>query len=121
VSDYDASARLNTARALLSPDRVGGVTLEERRPDPPLEELGALLGFGAVTPGHDVRVSVYVLDSWGAGLEHEDALVAAAEAVGRHGMAAVNGELFFIGTAPLDDRKAKRILTSLCSAFAGWE
>jgi hypothetical protein len=120
VSSYDAGARLDTARALLSPDRVG-VTLQEVPPDPPLEELGALSGFGAVTPGHDIRLSVYVLDSWGGGLEYEDALVAAAEAAGRRGMAAVNGELFFIGTAPLEDRRAKHILTSLCSAFAGWE
>jgi hypothetical protein len=120
VSNYDAGARLNTARALLSPDRVG-VTLRETPPDPPLEELGALSGFGAVTPRHDVRVSVYVLESWGGGLEYEDALLAAAEAAGRRGMAAVNGELFFIGTAPIEDRKAQRILSSLCSAFAGWE
>jgi hypothetical protein len=120
MSASGAEAGLSTARALLSPERVG-VTLEEVPPDPPLEQLGALAGFGAVAVGHDVRVSVYVLDAWGRGHDHVEALKACAEANGRRVRTAVNGELFFVGTAAEGDEGARFVLNDLSSAFAGWE
>jgi hypothetical protein len=120
MSPSGAEAGLTTARALLSADRVG-VTLDPVPPDPSLEQLGALAGFGAVVAGHDVRVNVYVLDAWGRGHDHVEALKARAEANGRRLCAAVNGELLFVGTAAEGDESARFVLNDLCSAFAGWE
>lgn len=108
------------ARALLSPDRVG-VTLDEVPPDPAIEALGALAGFGVVADGYDVQVSVYVLDAWGRGHDHAETLKARAEANGRQLCAAVNGQLLLVGTGPKDDDRAQFLLNDLCSAFAGWE
>lgn len=113
-------AALDLARALLSPDRVG-VTFEETPPDPAIEQLGALAGFGAAADDYDIRVSVYVLDGWGRGRDHIEMLTARAEAHGRQASTAVNGQLLFVGTAPRDDEGARFLLNDLCSAFAGRE
>ena len=120
MSTGGAEADLETARALLSPDSTG-VDLEEVAPDPPVGEVGALAGFGAVAVGHDVRLAVYVLDTWGRGHEHRAALEARAQRAGRRVCIAVNGVLLFVGTAPMDDGAARFILNDLCSAFAGRE
>lgn len=121
MSQNDAEARLRTARSLLSPERVG-VTLVEVAPDPPLEELGARAGFGAVVADHDVRLSVYVLDAWGRGHDHTEALVARAEADHRHPAMVVNGELLLFGTIPAGGAPGEQfLLNDLCSAFAGRE
>jgi hypothetical protein len=116
----DDQRALSTARALLAPDRVG-VTLEERPPDPPLHELQARAGFGAVAAGHDVRINVYVLDRWGRGHEHIRPFIEQAEAEGREVCTAVNGVLLFVGTAAGDDFDAEIVLRTLGSAFAGQE
>jgi hypothetical protein len=120
VSADESEADLETARALLSRDRHG-VNLEPAAPDPPLELLGALAGFGAVAVGHDVRLSVYVLDTWGRGHDHRKLLETRAKEAGRRVCIAVNGVLLFVGTAASDDGDSRFILNDLCSAFAGRE
>ncbi len=121
VSSTDVESRLKTARALLSGE-LTGASLEEVAPDPPLEELGAVAGFGAVVVGHDLRLSVYVLDTWGRGHDHTAALRSRAEASRRLAVVAVNGELLFVGTIATDGGPRERfLLNDLCSAFAGRE
>jgi hypothetical protein len=98
------------------------LSLEEVPADPPLGELNAAAGFGAVVVGHDLRFSVYVLDSWGRGHEHTDALMSRARAHGRVAAVAVNGDLLFVGTVAADGDPAEQLLLNdLCSAFAGRE
>lgn len=120
MSGGGSDEELDLAWALLSPDRAG-VSLEETAPDPPIDQLGALAGFGAIAGGYDVRISVYVFDAWGGGHEHTDALRARAEASGRRVCVAVNGALLLVGTAPLDDDRSGFVLNDVCSAFAGGE
>lgn len=117
----EAQSRLATARALLSRE-LAGVALDEVPADPPLEELAALAGFGAVVVGQDLRVSVYLLDSWGRGHEHAAALRSRAEADHRLARVAVNGDLLFVGTVAADGDSTELFqLNDLCSAFAGRE
>lgn len=121
VSPSGADRGLRTARALLAPERVG-VTLEDAPPDPPLGELGALAGFGAVVAGHDIHLSVYVLDAWGRGHDHAEALEARAGTNGRTALVAVNGQLLLVATAPaVTGAEARFLLNDLVSAFAGRE
>lgn len=120
MTSAGTQGQLDLAWALLSPSRVG-VTLERTAPDPVIEQLGALAGFGAVAGGYDIRISVYLLDAWGRGHDHIEALEARAMASGRQVRAAVNGELLFVGTAPQGDDTARFVLNDLCSAFAGRE
>jgi hypothetical protein len=121
VSSTAAGSRLKTARALLS-DQLIGVSLVEVAPDPPLEELGALAGFGAIVRAHDLRFSVYLLDAWGRGHDHAAALRSRAQASRRLAAVAVNGDLLFVGTIAADGGSGDRfLLNDLCSAFAGRE
>lgn len=121
MSSTDAESRLRTARALLSGE-LTGASLEEMAPDPSLEELGAVAGFGAVVVGHDLRLSVYLLDAWGRGHDQVPAVRSRAEANHRVAGVAVNGELLFVGTVSAEGESAERfLLNDLCSAFAGRE
>ena len=94
MSTPDAEARLRTARALLS-GALTGAALRDVDPDPPLADLGAEAGFGAVVVDSDLRLSVYVLDAWGAGAAVADGLRSRAESVQRLARVAVNGDLLF--------------------------
>lgn len=117
MSPPDAHARLSTARALLS-----GAALQDADPDPPLADLGAIAGFGAVVANSDVRLSVYVLDAWGAGATVADELRSRAQPGRRLTRVAVNGDLLLIATASADGDATERfLLNDLCSAFAGQE
>ena len=121
MSATDAASRLDTARTLLS-HGLAGAHLEPAEPDPAVDEVDALAGFGALVSGRDVRLSVYVLDAWGLGHDREDALRARAEANHRLPAVAVNGYLLFVGTVGADSPPGDRFLLSdLCSAFAGRE
>lgn len=121
MSPEDAESRLTTARALLD-GGLGGAALQEVSPDPPLVDLGAEAGFGAVVVGHDLRLSVYLLDSWGRGHDHVEALRSRAEANHRTAGISVNGDLLFVGTVPTDSESGDDfLLMDLCSAFAGRE
>jgi hypothetical protein len=121
VSTADASSRLETARALLA-DQLASIPVQQIAPDPPLDELGALAGFGAMVIDHDLRLSVYVLDAWGRGHDHTTRLRARAEASGRLASVAVNGDLLFFGTIAAERESTDRyLLNDLCGAFAGRE
>ncbi len=121
MSTPDAEARLRTARALLS-GALTGAALRDVDPDPPLADLGAEAGFGAVVVDSDLRLSVYVLDAWGAGAAVADGLRSRAESVQRLARVAVNGDLLFVGTVSADGDATERfLLNDLCSAFSGRE
>ena len=116
-----AESRLRTARVQLSKG-LRGAALEETAPDPPLEELAGVAAFGAVVTGHDLLLSVYVLDGWGRGRDHAGWLRARATARHRVARVAVNGELLLVATVAADPTPADRILLNdLCAAFAGRE
>ena len=88
--------------------------------DPPPGDIGALSGFGAAAPDHDLRLSAYVFDQWGGGHEQSEALVARAGAGGQLARAVVNGRLLLLATAgPADPHGF--VLNDVCSAFAGRE
>jgi len=106
-------------RAVLARE-LDGAALLDVAADPAPAELGAVDGFGAVVPDSDLRLSVYVFDSWGAGNAHTDAMTSRAEADHRLARVAVNGDLLFVGTVSADSA-VRFLLNDLCSAFAGRE
>jgi hypothetical protein len=116
----DPESKLDFARALLG-DALADQSPAEIAPEPSLDHLDALAGFGAAI-GDDLRFSVYVLDAWGRGEEHESALRDSARSSGRTAEVAMNGDLLIVATIPaqpsIDDRI---LLNEVLSAFTGRE
>jgi hypothetical protein len=114
----DAESWIELARSFLEPER-SKMVLEMAPPDPAPGDIGAIAGFGGVAEDCDVRVSSYVFDEWGGGVEPAEVLKARAEAEGRRTLVIVNGPLLLFATGGSADRD-RFALFDLSSAFSGF-
>lgn len=114
---------LARARALLSFKRVG-FEYEELPADPAPEALGALAGFQIRSSDPEAQALVYVFAEWpdkDEVLKHLPAYQTDDPDV--HVRSVNNGPLFFVGMARVtpEDRRGKRRVNAMLSAFAGDE
>lgn len=113
-------AERQRAFALLAPERLG-FALESTPPNPPPDGLGALAGLGWLARDPEVRVNVYIFETWGQGAEVAAALADMVDGDGYAAQATVNGALMFFAVADAKNPEARRRLNDLLSAFAGFE
>lgn len=123
MSEELVTRQLSRLRGLMHPERTR-VALEEGEPELPVEEVGALAGVGYRGADPDLRVSVYVFDSWSAHRDVAQQLTDEFTADGVHIVTGSNGPMLFFGHTRIDGEggtEARFALGDIASAFAGDE
>lgn len=123
MSEELVTKQLSRLRGLMDPERTR-VALEEGEPELPVEEVGALAGVGYRGDDPDLRVSVYVFDSWSAHRGVAQQLTDEFTADGVHIVTGSNGPMLFFGHTRIDGpggTEARFALGDIASAFAGDE
>ena len=123
MSEEVVSRQLSRLRGLMDPSRTR-VALEQGEPELPVEEVGALAGVGYRGDDPNLRVSVYVFDSWSAHRDVAEQLTDEFTAEGQHIVTATNGPMLFFGHTSVDGEhgtEARFALLDIASAFSGDE
>lgn len=118
-TDRIASER-QRALALLAPERLG-FALESATPNPSPDGLGALAGQGWLARDPEVRVNVYIFETWEQGSQVAAALADMVNGDGYYAQALVNGTLMLFAVTDAENPEACQRLDHLMSAFAGLE